>query len=43
MCIEDEKHIILKCPVYEDLRHYLFNHACLHTFNNNFMYLSDEI
>ena len=26
-CIEDEKHVILDCPVYEDLRQYLLNQA----------------
>ena len=26
-CIEDEKHVLLYCPVYEDLPQYLFNHA----------------
>jgi hypothetical protein len=25
-CIEDEKHVLLDCPVYEYLRQYLFNH-----------------
>ena len=25
-CIEGEKHVLLYCPVYEDLRQYLFNH-----------------
>ena len=24
-CIEDEKHVLLYCPVHEDLRQYLFN------------------
>jgi hypothetical protein len=38
-CIEDEKHVILDCPVYEELRHYLFNHACM--YNNKFVSLSD--
>jgi hypothetical protein len=38
-CIEDKKHVLLYCPVYKDLRQYLFNHACL--YNNNFMHLSD--
>ena len=38
-CIEDEKHVLLYCPVNEDLRQYLFNHVCL--YNNNFMHLSD--
>jgi hypothetical protein len=38
-CIEDEKHVLLYCPVYEDLRQYLINRACMH--NNNFMHLSD--
>ena len=28
-CIEDEKHVILDCPVYQDLRQYLFNQAFL--------------
>ena len=27
------------CPVYEDLRQYLFSHACF--YNNNFMHFSD--
>jgi hypothetical protein len=27
------------CPVYDDLRQYLFNHACL--YNNNCMHFSD--
>jgi hypothetical protein len=26
-CIEDENHVLLYCPVYEDLRQYLFNHV----------------
>ena len=38
-CIEDEKHVLLYCPVYEDLRQYLINRACM--YNNNFMHLSD--
>jgi hypothetical protein len=38
-CIEDETHVILNCPVYEDLRQYLFNHTCMH--NNNVKHLSD--
>ena len=38
-CIEDEKHVLLYCSVYEDLHQYLFSHACL--YNNNFMHLSD--
>ena len=38
-CIKDEKHVILDCPVYEELRHYLFNHACM--YNNKFVSLSD--
>ena len=39
-CIEDEKHVLLYCPVCEYLRQYLFNHACL--YNDNFMHLSDD-
>jgi hypothetical protein len=39
-CIENEKHVLLECPVYEDLGCYLFEHACL--YNNNFMQLSDD-
>ena len=38
--IEDEKHVLMNCPVYEDLRCYLFYQASL--FNVNFMQLSDD-
>jgi hypothetical protein len=39
-CIENEKHVLLECPVYADLRCYLFEHACF--YYNNFMQLSDD-
>jgi hypothetical protein len=38
-CIEDEKHVLLHCPPYENWCHYLHYHACLH--NNNVMHLPD--
>lgn len=34
---EDEKHVLLYWPVYEDIRQYLLNHACL--YNNNVVHL----
>lgn len=40
LLIEDEKHVLMNCPVYEDLRCYLFYQASL--FNVNFMQLSDD-
>ena len=38
--IESEKHVLIECPVYADLRRQLYNHAC--SFNCNFMHLSDD-
>ena len=37
--IEDEKHVILKCPQYDDIRQQLFNRAA--TVNDNFIGFSD--
>ena len=39
-CVEDEKHVILDCPLYADLRNVLFGHAC--NFNENFINFTDE-
>ena len=39
-CIEDEKHVLLKCPVYADLRCNIFSRAL--EYNDNFMQLSDD-
>ena len=37
--LEDEKHVLLKCPLYEDLRQSMFIDVVGH--NNNFLTLSD--
>ena len=37
--IEDEKHVILQCPQYNDIRQQLFNKAA--TVNANFTVLND--
>ena len=33
-CIEDEKHVLLSCPMYNGVRQALFKQAC---FNSDFM------
>ena len=38
--IEDEKHVLINCPVYADLRAILFRHAS--SFNCDFVNLSDD-
>ncbi len=38
--VEDEKHVLLKCPLYEDLRQSMFIDVVGH--NNNFLTLSDN-
>ena len=38
--LEDEKHVLLKCPLYEDLRQSMFIDVVGH--NNNFLTLSDN-
>ena len=38
-CIEDEAHVLLKCPLYDDFRNELFLNA--ESFNENFMLLDD--
>jgi hypothetical protein len=38
--LEDEKHALLKCPLYEDLRQSMFIDVVGH--NNNFLTLSDN-
>lgn len=38
--IEDEKHVLLQCPIYADLRNVVFNHASL--IDESFMSMSDN-
>ena len=38
--VESEQHVLLKCPLYEDLREFVYNEAF--SINSSFYSLSDE-
>lgn len=38
--IEDEQHVLLKCPIYADIRNVYFNYAI--SVDKNFINLSDD-
>ena len=37
--VEDEKHVLLNCPVYSDIRKVIFNHASIVDENFKFTYV----
>ena len=38
--VEDEAHVLLRCPLYSTFRDHLFNTAC--TFNGIFLFFNDN-
>jgi hypothetical protein len=38
--VEDEKHVLLQCPGYADIRQSIFNNIC--ELNSNFINMSDD-
>ncbi|XP_071167139.1 uncharacterized protein [Mytilus edulis] len=38
--VEDEKHVLLNCPVYSDIRNVIFNHASI--VDENFLHMTDN-
>ena len=40
--VEDEKHVLLQCPGYADIRQSIYNNTCICELNFNFINMSDD-